>query len=80
MWEFYLASCEAAFRWRDLVVFQVQLTHHLGVTPITRSYLYREDSSAIVPAPCSAETKEMKEAGGFTQAASRTRLRPSDLA
>ena len=25
MWEFYLASCAAAFRYRDLVVFQLQI-------------------------------------------------------
>ena len=26
MWEFYLAGSEAAFRWQDLMVFQIQLT------------------------------------------------------
>lgn len=51
MWEFYLASCEAAFRWRDLVVFQVQLTHRLDAAPITRAYLYREGDKTGVPAP-----------------------------
>lgn len=50
MWEFYLASCEAAFRWRDLVVFQLQLTHRLDAAPITRAYLYRAGDKTGVPA------------------------------
>jgi cyclopropane-fatty-acyl-phospholipid synthase len=41
MWEFYLASFEASFRFADLVVFQFQLTRGLGVAPRTRGYLYR---------------------------------------
>ncbi|MES2603578.1 MAG: cyclopropane-fatty-acyl-phospholipid synthase family protein [Pseudomonadota bacterium] len=41
MWEFYLASCEAAFRASDLVVYQMQLAKRHGVVPITRDYLYR---------------------------------------
>lgn len=40
MWEFYLAASAAAFRWRDTVVFQLQLTHHLGAAPLTRDYLH----------------------------------------
>jgi cyclopropane-fatty-acyl-phospholipid synthase len=39
MWEFYLASCEASFRFWDLVVFQVQMARQHGVVPITRDYL-----------------------------------------
>ena len=40
MWEFYLASCAAAFRWRDLVVFQIQFATRLqNAVPITRGYL-----------------------------------------
>jgi len=39
MWEFYLASCEGAFRWWDLVVFQTQLVKQHGIVPITRDYL-----------------------------------------
>jgi cyclopropane-fatty-acyl-phospholipid synthase len=41
MWEFYLASSEASFRWRDLVVFQLQLSRKLDAVPVTRDYLYR---------------------------------------
>ncbi|MGP9819071.1 class I SAM-dependent methyltransferase [Salinarimonas sp. NSM] len=39
MWEFYLASCEAAFRYEDLVVFQLQLTRRNDVVPMTRAYV-----------------------------------------
>ena len=40
MWEFYLAACAASFRWRDTVVFQIQLAHCLDTVPTTRNYLY----------------------------------------
>jgi len=40
MWEFYLVSCEMAFKWSDQVVFQLQLTKKLKTTPITRDYIY----------------------------------------
>ena len=40
MWEFYLASCEMAFKWGDQVVFQFQLTKKLTTAPNTRDYIY----------------------------------------
>ncbi len=40
MWEFYLASCELAFKWGDQVVFQLQLTKKLTTAPVTRDYIY----------------------------------------
>jgi len=40
MWEFYLASCEMAFKWGDQVVFQLQLTKDNRSAPITRDYIY----------------------------------------
>ena len=39
MWEFYLASCEASFRYGTLCVFQVQCAHRLDTLPITRDYI-----------------------------------------
>ncbi len=39
MWEWYLASAEAAFRYEDAVVFQLQLTHRNDVVPLTRDYI-----------------------------------------
>ena len=42
MWEFYLASCEMAFKWGDQVVFQFQLSKKLGSVPNTRDYIYQQ--------------------------------------
>jgi cyclopropane-fatty-acyl-phospholipid synthase len=39
MWEFYLASSEAAFRYFGMVVFQLQLAHRQEAVPLTRDYL-----------------------------------------
>src|SRR5690606_38719099 len=39
MWEFYLAASEAAFRWQDLMVFQIQMTRRNDVLPVTRDYM-----------------------------------------
>jgi cyclopropane-fatty-acyl-phospholipid synthase len=41
MWEFYLAACEVAFVFSDLVVYQFQLAKKHGTVPITRDYLYK---------------------------------------
>ena len=40
MWEFYLASCAAAFRYRDLVVFQLQIVKNFQSARRTRDYIY----------------------------------------
>ena len=40
MWEFYLTSCELAFKLGDQVVFQFQLTKDLTTAPTTRDYIY----------------------------------------
>ena len=42
MWEFYLAGCEAAFKWGDQVVYQFQLTKNYTSTPVTRDYIYQQ--------------------------------------
>ncbi|MDC0889946.1 cyclopropane-fatty-acyl-phospholipid synthase [Candidatus Pelagibacter ubique] len=41
MWEFYLTSCESAFKWGDQVVYQFQLTKNYMSTPNTRDYIYK---------------------------------------
>ncbi len=43
MWEFYLISCEASFRWGDLVVFHAQMVRNRSRLPLTRDYLYGAD-------------------------------------
>ena len=40
MFEFYLSSCEMAFRHGDQVVYQLQLTKRLNTAPSTRDYIY----------------------------------------
>ena len=39
MWEFYLVSCEVGFRYRDMVVYQLQLTKSREAVPLTRDYI-----------------------------------------
>ena len=39
MWEFYLLACEAAFRFDDQMVFQLQLAKDRHATPETRDYM-----------------------------------------
>ena len=41
MWEFYLASCSAAFKYRDLLVYQLQLVKNFQSLPNNRrDYIY----------------------------------------
>ncbi len=40
MWSFYLASCAAAFRYKDLVVFQLQIVKNFNTAHSTRDYIY----------------------------------------
>jgi cyclopropane-fatty-acyl-phospholipid synthase len=42
MWEFYLASCSAAFKFKDLVVYQLQLVKNFTAPPSNRrNYIYQ---------------------------------------
>ncbi len=40
MWEFYLASCSAAFRFRDLCVVQLSIVKNFKSAPQPRDYIY----------------------------------------
>jgi cyclopropane-fatty-acyl-phospholipid synthase len=40
MWEFYLAACEAAFRFQNVAVFQVQCARRQEAVPLTRDYIF----------------------------------------
>lgn len=44
MWEFYLASAEAGFRYAGLMVFQIQLAKKLDTVPRTRTYINQEET------------------------------------
>lgn len=43
MWEFYLASCEMAFRFDGLMVNQVQLAAEVDTLPIRRDYMVKRE-------------------------------------
>lgn len=45
--EFYLAASESAFRWQNLVVFQIQLSHDQQATPLTRDYIVRGEDCLL---------------------------------
>jgi len=44
MWEFYLAASESAFRWQNMMVFQIQLGFHQEAAPLTRAYIEQEET------------------------------------
>ncbi len=59
MWEFYLSSCEAAFRCGELMVMHMQLAKQQDAVPITRDYLldsvpllHVEESSGVQTRHC----------------------------
>ena len=39
MWEFYLVLCEIGFRFRSMMVFQIQLAKRADAVPFTRDYM-----------------------------------------
>ena len=43
MWDFYLASCEVAFRKRGYMVFQIQMMKNPELVPLTRDYIAEEE-------------------------------------
>jgi len=45
MWEFYLASCEMAFRFDGMMVNQIQLTRQIDALPRTRGYMTEDELS-----------------------------------
>lgn len=45
MWDFYLASCEVAFRKRGYMVFQIQMMRNPELAPLTRNYIGQEEAS-----------------------------------
>jgi cyclopropane-fatty-acyl-phospholipid synthase len=48
MWECYLAFSEAAFRFQDAVVFQVQLARRNDTVPLTRGYIAARENALKV--------------------------------
>jgi cyclopropane-fatty-acyl-phospholipid synthase len=47
MWEFYLAGSECAFRYQNLVVFQIQLTRRIETLPLVRDYMHTGEARSL---------------------------------
>jgi cyclopropane-fatty-acyl-phospholipid synthase len=58
MWEFYLVSCEVGFRYRSMMVFQVQLARQSDAVPLTRDYMVDWERERM-----SAKRRHMRAAG-----------------
>ena len=54
MWEFYLVSCEMAFREGNALVFQMQLARNRAAAPLTRDYQYAGAAAAEAGSPLRA--------------------------
>ncbi len=61
-WEFYLASCEMAFRRMGMMVVQIQLTKSIDAVPLTRDYMARWEQAhaAADEAPGAALGRRLK--------------------
>ncbi len=46
MWQFYLAGCEATFRYYGMAVFQIQLAKRIDAVPLTRDYIALQEKNA----------------------------------
>ncbi|GLI25515.1 cyclopropane-fatty-acyl-phospholipid synthase [Xanthobacter flavus] len=71
MWEFYLASCEAAFRHGGLINFQIQVSKRVNAAPLTRDYIQNWErlhkiDAADVDVPAHSVSHPAKS-GGFAQ-------------
>lgn len=67
MWEFYLQTSEAGFRWYDLVVFQIQAVADHALAPRTRDYIYRQTVKAKKSQPrrrASAASRTRRQKSG----------------
>ena len=71
MWDFYLASCEAAFRSGLLMVFQIQVAKNLRAAPLTRDYMSAAtnatEAPAVAPLKRRARGKSRLQAAPWTQ-------------
>lgn len=65
MWEFYLAGSESAFRWQNMMVFHIQITHKQDVVPLTRNYIEAEEKRLkrldSAPKGANSESKAAKK-------------------
>ncbi|RCS23181.1 class I SAM-dependent methyltransferase [Phyllobacterium salinisoli] len=68
MWEFYLAASESAFRWQNMMVFQIQIAHRQDAVPLTRNYIEAEEKrlKRLDSAPRGANTEISVPSRGAT--------------
>jgi cyclopropane-fatty-acyl-phospholipid synthase len=45
MWEFYLAASETAFRFQDMMNFQIQIVRDQNALPLTRDYIWQAEEA-----------------------------------
>jgi cyclopropane-fatty-acyl-phospholipid synthase len=45
MWEFYLAASETAFRYQDMMIFQIQIVRDQNALPLTRDYIWQAEDA-----------------------------------
>lgn len=63
MWEFYLSGSEAAFRWQDMMVFQIQIAKKNDAVPLTRDYIGQGEKALSLldsPSPSVPEAPVVK--------------------
>ncbi|MFA7428549.1 MAG: cyclopropane-fatty-acyl-phospholipid synthase family protein [Rhodospirillaceae bacterium] len=61
MWEFYLAGCEAVFRYDDQVVFQLQIARRNTTVPMTRDYITAFERGHRLPGAAATRDKAAAE-------------------
>ena len=71
MWEFYLSMSEAAFRYQDIAIFQVQLARRQEAVPLTRDYVAERSQALRGREPPAGATTQP----GATQAAAVSQAR-----
>jgi cyclopropane-fatty-acyl-phospholipid synthase len=63
MWEFYLAASETAFRFQDMMIFQIQIVRDQNALPLTRDYIWRAED-ALRLRDQAGQRPSLKIAGG----------------
>jgi cyclopropane-fatty-acyl-phospholipid synthase len=58
MWEFYLVLCEIGFRFRSMMVFQVQLAKKSDAVPLTRDYMMNWERANMPVTRCHMRAAE----------------------
>ncbi|WP_018184224.1 SAM-dependent methyltransferase [Kaistia granuli] len=63
MWEFYLAASETAFRYQDMMIFQIQIVRDQNALPLTRDYIWQAEEALRIR-DHAGQRPSLKIAGG----------------